>query len=291
MPTAVSLLSSFFGSRLRAVLWIAAGVAAVVLVVAVILGLRPHPAAAPSARRTLVAAYIERVGRIQAGMATQVRAIDTEYKAFARDPAKIGASVGRYRRAERTLAVLRHRLGQVHPPRDARRLHALLLQLADQNVLAARSVAAIAAYIPALTIQQSQLRKAIVALRVNVAKANAAKTQAPAFTAYAATTRSVAANVAKLRPPSFFVAAWNAELAQLRRLSSLASDIATALTSKQLAKAQKLLGDLGRTEADTSVLKAQRAGALVYNARLGRMKDLTKQIEVERQRLEKRVPA
>jgi len=291
MPTAVSLLSSFFTKRLRAALWIVAGVAAIALVVAVALSLRPHHAAGPSVRRTLVSAYITRVGRIQVGMSAQVRAIDKEYKAFAHDPGRAASHVGQYERAERTLAVLRERLGQVQPPPDARKLHSLLLRLADDNVLAAQAVAAIAGYIPALTVEQAHLRSAILALQKNVASAKTAKTQAIAFTAYAGETSAAAESVAQLKPPSFFVAARNAELAQLRRLASLASEIAAALDQKHLKVAQKLLGDLGRAEADTSVVKAQRAGALAYNARLHAMKSLTTQIETERRRLEKRVPA
>lgn len=291
MPTAVSLLSSFFARRLRAALWIAALAAAIALVVAVAISLRPHHAVGPSLRRTLVSAYITRVGRIQVGMSAQVRAIDKEYKAFAHDPGKAASHVGQYERAERTLALLRQRLGQVQPPRDARKLHALLLRLADENVRAARAVTAIAGYIPALTVEQAQLRSAILALQKNVRSAKTAKTQAIAFTAYAAETSAAADSDAKLKPPSFFVAARNAELSQLRRLSSLASEIAAALSQKHLKLAQKLLADLGRAEADTSVVTAQRAGALQYNARLRAMKSLTTQIEAERRRLEKHIPA
>jgi hypothetical protein len=78
---------------------------------------------------------------------------------------------------------------------------------------------------------------------------------------------------------------------QLRHLSSLASQIGDALAHKQLALAQKLVADLGRAEADTSVAEAQRAGALAYNARLKRIRRIATQIEAERKRLEKRVPA
>lgn len=291
MQTAASRLSSFFTNRLRAALWIAVGGAAIALVAAVVIGLRPHHTAPPNPRRTLVSDYIVQVGRIQQGMALQVRAIDKEYKAFAKNPVKAGAHPAQYVRAERTLAVLRKRLGKVHPPREARKLNTLILHLADQNILAARAVAAIAAYIPALTVEQTRLRTAILKLQKSVAASKTAKSQSIAFTEYAATTKTVADNVAKLRPPSFFVAARNAELSQLHTLSSLATEISTALTQKHLALAQKLLGQLGQTEADTSVVRAQRTGALTYNARLRTMKQLTKQIELERKLLEKRVPA
>jgi hypothetical protein len=291
MQTAASRLSSFFTNRLRAVLWIAVGAAAIALVVAVVVGLRPHHAAPPNVRRTLVSDYIVQVGRIQQGMALQVRAIDKEYKAFAKNPATAGTHTGQYVRAERTLVVLRKRLGKVEAPREARKLNTLILRLADENILAARAVAAIASYIPALTVEQTRLRTAILKLQKSVAASKTAKSQAIAFTEYAATTKTVGDTVAKLRPPSFFVAARNAELSQLHTLSSLATEISAALTQKHLALAQKLLGRLGQIEADTSVVRAQRTGALAYNARLKAMNQLTKQIELQRKLLEKRVPA
>jgi hypothetical protein len=56
MLTGASRLSSFFANRLRAALWIAAVAVAIALLAAVIVGLRPHHAAVPNLRRTLVAA-------------------------------------------------------------------------------------------------------------------------------------------------------------------------------------------------------------------------------------------
>lgn len=291
MPMGASRLSSFFANRIRAALWIAALAVAIALVVAVIVGLRPHHAAGPSLRRTLVAAYIVRVGRIQLGMAAQVRAVDKQYKLFAHNPAAIGKQVAQYRQAERTLAVLRDRLAQVQPPREARRLHTLLLRLADENVRVASAVTGLAAYLPRLTSEQAALRPAVVSLRAQVGKAPTAKTQARAFAAYAVTTAAVGDRIARLAAPSFFVPARNAEVSQLRRLSSLATAISNALVHKQPKVAQKLVAKMGQAEADTSVARAQRAGALEYNARLKAIRELANQIDTERKRLEKRVPA
>jgi hypothetical protein len=268
-----------------------AGAAAIALVVLVIVGLRPRHAPAPNLRRTLVAAYIVRVGRIQVGMATQVRAVDKQYKAFAHDPATIGKHVAQYRRAQRTLAVLRNRLAAVDPPREARALHRLLLELAAANVRVAGSVAGLAAYLPQLGKAQAKLGPALGALRTDVAKSPTAKKQAVAFSAYSATIAEVEAQVAELRPPAFFVAAESAELSQLRRLTSLAAEISSALSHKQLTAAQKLVAEIGRVEADISVARAQRAGALAYNAQIKRIRAISSQIETERKRLEKRLPA
>jgi hypothetical protein len=224
-------------------------------------------------------------------MAAQVRAIDKQYKLFAHNPAGIGKQVAQYRHAERTLAVLRDRLAQVEPPREARRLRMLLLSLADENVRVAAAVAGLAGYLPQLTSAQATLRPAILGLRTQVGKAHTATTQARAFAAYAVVTATIGDEIARLRAPSFFVPARNAEVSQLRHLSSLAKAISSALVHKQPKVAQQLVAEMGRVEADTSVARAQRAGALEYNARLKRIRDLAKQIDVERKRLEKRVPA
>jgi hypothetical protein len=264
---------------------------AIALVTAVIVGLGPSHSSKPNVRRTLVSAYILRVGRIQLGMAAQVRAVDKEYKQFAHDPAGIGKHVQQYRHAERTLAALRDRLSAVEPPREARRLHTLLLELADANVSVAASVTALATYLPQLSREQATLGPAVATLRAEVRKAHTAKTQSAAFATYAATVGAAAGRVARLHPPSFFARARKAEVTQLRHLSSLATEISDALAHNRLAAAQQLVAELGRAEGDTSVAEAQRAGALAYNARLQRIRAISTQLEKERKRLEKRVPA
>jgi hypothetical protein len=290
MPTAASRLSSFFTNRLRAALWIVVLAGVIALVVAVVVGLRPHHAAASSTRRTIVAAYIIRVGRIQIGLAAQVRAIDKEYKQFAHNPANLGKRIAQYRRAEQTLTLLRGRLATVDPPREARKLHSLLLRLAGQDVLVAAAVTGLAAYLPRLAREQAPLGPALLGLRAAIAKAHSAKTQAAAFAAYSATTAAVAARITVISAPSFFDAARNAEVTQLHQLSSLSAKIADALSHKRLAAAQKLVAALGGLESDTAVVRAQRAGALAYDARVHRLQALATQIETARRRLEKNLP-
>jgi hypothetical protein len=224
-------------------------------------------------------------------MAAQVRAVDKQYKRFAHNPASIGKDVPKYRAAERTLAVLRDRLRTVEPPREARHLHTLLLELADANVSVAASVTALAAYLPQLTREQAVLAPAVATLRAQVGKAHTAKKQSVAFATYAAATGAAADRVARLHAPSFFVRARNAEMTQLRSLSSLATQISDALAHKRLTVAQQLVAELGRVEASTSVAEAQRTGAIAYNARLKRIRSISNQIDKERKRLEKRVPA
>ena len=290
MPTAAPRLSSFFTNRFRAALWIVALAGAVALVATVVFGLRPRHHAGPNVRRTLVGAYILRVGRIQVGMAKQVQVIDKQYKEFTHNPSALAKRVPQYRSAERTLALLRRRLGAVDPPREARKLHTLLLALASQNVRVAAAVAGLAAYLPRLASEQAPLRPAILGLRAQVHKARTAKAQAVAFAAYAATTAAVAARIARLPAPSFFVAARNAEVSQLRRLATLATEVAGALAHKRPAVAQKLVAELGQVEASTAVVRAQRAGALAYNVLVKRLRVIGGQIDVERKRLEKSLP-
>lgn len=293
MATVASLRSSFFANRLRAGLWIAAVVAGTALVVIVVFGLRPHHSHAKTgpSRRAIVAAYIGRVDRIELAMAPQVREVDRQYKLFAKDPRGLAKRVPQYRRAERTLTTLRNRLARVQPPREARRLHALLVELADENRAMAAVVTGLAEYLPRLSATQAPLRGAIKQLRSRVAKARTARVQARAFADYAATTTAIADRVVQLRAPSYFVGARAAEAAQLRRLASLASSIGEELVRKHVKAARKLVAELGSVQAGTSVVRAQHAGALAYNARLQRIRAVAKQIEAERKRLEKHLPA
>jgi hypothetical protein len=293
MQTAASPLSSSFANRLRAALWIAAAVLAIGLVVAVVVGLPSHHAAAKpvATRRALVGAYIARVDRIEVAMAPRVRAIDREYKLFARDPKGLAARAGRYRAAARTLALLARRLAAVDPPREARTLHSLLVRLADANVAVATTVASLASYLPAVARAQAPLRAAILTLRSGVKHAKTAKAQARAFADYAAATSAVAARVAQLRPPSIFRPARDAELAQLRRLAAIASAVQAALLHKDAKRAQRLVAELGQVETETTVAQAQRRAAQEFNAALHRISALATRVEKERRRLEHRLPS
>jgi hypothetical protein len=291
MRTAASLRSSFFANRLRAALWIAASLGAIAFVALVLIGFHSSkPKQVGETRRAAVARYIVRVGKIQVAMAAKVRAVDKSYRLFAKQPQTMGERVPQYRRAELTLADLRDRLRVVPPPPDARKLRRLLLELADENIGVAHAVAGLAAYLPALARAQAPLATAVPTLQSQVRAAKTAHAQATAFDAYAATTNDVAARVSKVASPAFFVQARNAEAAQLRRLSQLASGIADALRHKQLQQARDLSAKLGREQAQTAVVRAQHDAALAYNARLSAIAATAKAIERERRRLERRVP-
>jgi hypothetical protein len=291
MRTTASLRSSFSANPLRATLWIAAVVVAIALIVAVLVGLRPHHASPASTRRAIVGAYIVRVGRIQLIMGPQVRAVDAGYKKFAKDPRGLSARVAQYRRAEQTLARLRDRLAAVTPPREARKLHALLVSLADQNVAVAGAVTGLAAYLPRLAKEQAPMRQALLTLRGGIAKAKTAKAQAQVFRDYATSTAALARHIAALPAPSFFVAARDAEASQLRRASAISVGIAQELLRKHRQQAQVLVQRLAQVNSETAVARAQRAGALAYDARVVRIQTTAKQIEAERKRLEKSVRA
>jgi hypothetical protein len=291
MRTAASLRSSFFANRPRAALWIAACLGAIAFVLAVLIGFHSsHPKKVGETRRQAVARYIVRVGKIQIAMAAKVRTVDKSYTLFAKQPQTMGKRVPQYRRAERTLADLRDRLELVPPPPDARKLHRLLVQLADENVAVAHSVTGLAQYLPALAHVQAPLVSAVPTLQTQVKAAKTAHEQATAFDTYAATTSSVAQRVSAIKAPSFFVAARNAEASQLRRLSGIAAGIAGALRHKQLERARTLSAQLGREQAQTAVVRAQHDAAVAYNARLSAIAVTAKAIETERRRLERRVP-
>ena len=173
MRTAASLRSRFFADRLRAGLWLAAVAVAISLVVAVVVGFRPHAKNPNAERRLAVAEYIVHVGRIQVAMAKQIRGVDRSYRLFAKKPASLAARVAEYRRAQRTLTTLRNRLARAQAPVEAKRLHRLLVRLADQNIAMAGAVTGLAGYLPALARAQAPLRDAVAKLRAAVVNARA----------------------------------------------------------------------------------------------------------------------
>ena len=291
MRTAASLRSSFSSNKPRAILWLVAIAVGLALIVAVLVGFRPNDQKQKVNRRADVAAYIVRVGRIQAAMATKIRTVDTAYKQFAKQPKSVSARVKQYREAQRTLAVLRDQLRFAVAPPDARPLKKLLVQLANENVAFAGIVTDLSSYLPALSRVQQPLATAVLALRSDVKASKTAHAQADAFDAYAASTTKIARDVASLRAPALCAKARDAEAAQLRKLSSLAAGIAGALREKQVRKAQDLVGALAREQGRSSVARAQRAAAIAYNSRLSAISRTAKAIERERVRLERKVPA
>jgi hypothetical protein len=291
MRTLASLRSNFFADRPRAALWIAAAIGAVALVVATVVGFNSKPKENPNAgRRTAVAQYIVRVGRIQIAMAQKIRAVDRSYRKFAKEPQTLASRVAEYDRAEATLTQLRDRLAGVLPPPDAKRLHRLLLRLADANIEMAGAVTGLASYLPTLARTQAPLTGAVRTLQAKVRAAKTASAQAVAFGEYSEAAAEIAAKVAKLEAPALFTDARDAEAKQLRRLSTLASDIGASLRQKQLERAQTLVAELAQAQTETTVVRAQRAAALAYNAKLQAIQDTAKAIEKERRRLERRVP-
>jgi hypothetical protein len=291
MQTAASLRSRFFANRFRAALWIAVVLLVLALILAVVFGFRPRKHSTAPSRRAVVGAYITRVGQVQVRMATQVRAVNAAYRDFAKRPARLEQDVPRFRRAERTLAQLRARLATVKPPREARTLRGLLLQLADANVAMAGDVTALAVYLPRSARAQRPLQPAVADLRRRVGAARSAKEQASAFAAYAATASSVADRVARIPAPAAFTRSRAAQVAHLQRLASISSGIGIALEQKRVKEATKLVADLRTAQLSTSVARAQRTAVQAFNARLTQIADIAKRIDRERRRLEKRVPS
>jgi len=160
-----------------------------------------------------------------------------------------------------------------------------------RKMAAAAMAAPTMARIKAYSAAEAPLAPSIARLRTGIRSSKTARRQAVAFETYAAETGSVASRIERITPPADFAGARAAELRHLQRLAAVAHQIADALRHKQPAQAQKRVADLSKLEADTSVVRAQRVGALAYNARLGKIAETAKEIEVERRRLEKKVPA
>jgi hypothetical protein len=289
MQTAASLRSRFFANRLRAAFWIAAALLTVALVAAVIVGFRPRHQSSEPTRRQAVGAYITQVGRVQVRMASPVRALNAAYRGFAKRPAQLEHDLPRFRRAERTLMLLRDRIAQVKAPREARAWRSLLLELADANVATAGVVTGLAVYLPRSARAQRPLQAALAALRSDVRAARSAKAQGRAFTAYAATVSAVAQTVAGIPAPGSFTRARSAQVAHLHRLAAIASGIGNALDRKDVKKASRLVAELRTAQLSTAAARAQRASVQAFNARLAHIGTLVKRIDRERRRLEKTV--
>jgi acyl-CoA hydrolase len=262
------------GSTTRTLWFITGGLALALVVVVVVGAIR---ASRPPRGRD-VAAYVERVNRLQ-GLATgPLTQLNAAYAEFGTSRGRTSAHLDRLARGEGSLRALRAQLAQVPAPKKALPIRAQLLRLYDMQVAFARDVTQFARYLAHVGAPERRAEAARLELLRALRTAQTGKGQADAFEGYGAAAGAAAMRLEKLRAPAEFDRARTTEVARLQELSNGATQAARALRVGDRAAVQKAISTFSRSSSTIVVAVRQRAAAIAYNRRL-------RAIETQRTRL------
>jgi len=262
------------GSTTKTLWFLTGGLALALIVVIVVGAIR----ASRPPRGQDVAAYVERVNKLQ-GLATgPLQQLNTAYADFGTPRGRTPEHLNRLARGERSLRTLRTQLAQAPAPEKAMPIRAQLLRLYDMQVAFARDVALFARYLVHVGAPERRAEAARLKLLRALRAAQSPKEQADAFEGYAAAAGAAAGLLEKLRAPAEFDRARTTEVARLHQLSSGAAQAARALRVGDRAAIQKGISTFSRSSSTIVVAVRQREAAIAYNRRL-------RAIEAQRTRL------
>jgi hypothetical protein len=244
-------------------------------------------------RREPVVGYIDEVNRVQSEMRRPLLQVVRAYRDFGRKHGPTLAKLEpRLARSEATIRRVDRKLRRLQPPPDARRLHALLLQLVRAEGDVAHEVVQLAQFAPRFSAALSPLRPASQQLRASFAAAKKATDQAKALDLYAAALSGVLDRLRPLEAPPAFAPALAGQRTTLRGVQASATKLADGLRKKDRAALPTLIQQFTNAGLATRSVSAQRARIAAikgYNSRVARLNALARKIDRERVKLEKKV--
>src|SRR4051812_35473139 len=167
-------------------------------------------------------------------MRKQLIAVERAYRDFGR---KKGPSLAiiepRLARSESTIRGVERRLDKLKPPPDARKLHALLVQLVDKEAGVAHELVQLAQFSPRFSAALQPLGPAGKALRESFRTAKKASAQAAGLDAYVAALTVVLRRLQPVVAPPAFAPALASQKASLVHVRATAVALAAGLRSKK----------------------------------------------------------
>lgn len=240
--------------------------------------------------RKAVSKYIEQVNAVETKLSRPMVDVSKANRDFATgkgDPAQVRL---RLAKSERTIRTLERRLAALHPPKDARKLHGLLLELVRHEEGLAREVAQLAAFVPAFSSTLAPVGPAGRALKAELNSKQPVAGKAAALEAYGATLGDVLVRLRTVEPPPSSRPVYASQVMTLQRVRKAVTDLALALREKRTKDVAPLLHAFDvAAVANQSVAaqKAQIAAVRAYNARIRKLDTLTIRIARERNRLQR----
>jgi hypothetical protein len=274
--------------------------AAVVLVLVVAVGC--GSSSATKQRRDAVNAYFTDVGNAQLTLLSKQGQINSTLKQFSLTRTT-ALELKRLRNARRDVDDALQHVRALHPPADATKLHALIVErLVLQRSIVDELIGA-EVYLPKIAAVSPVLGAAVAALRndlseiakptgTNTVKPNGAAATldryAAAFGGYGDSLAPVSAKLAKLDAPSILRPSLDAEQSGVRRSITLCSAIRSALLKRDIVAANAAIHSLfsvASTLNGPRTRKEQAAAARAYDARLTRINTVATKVDLERARL------
>jgi hypothetical protein len=258
---------------------------AVILVAATVLA--AGCGGANHARRNAVNAYFDRVDAAQGQVRLQAVPIENAFAKFS----TVHNSKSETRALVRADAMLERALSKVkrvHPPADAQRVHADLVQLYRLEAAVAHELVAMTRFVPRYDAVLTPLKPAHTTLASELKTAKGWKAIAAAFEGYRVSLAGVLAQLRRLSAPVTLRPAFNGEAAALGRSIALCASIETALKKHDAKLTAAGITDLAGLGTQTSAARVQReltAAAKAYNARLAQISSLGVRIGHERDAL------
>lgn len=257
---------------------------------------------ATKARRHAVNSYFTKVAAAQVGLLSHEGQINATLQRFSLTHSS-PAELAKLRQARRDIGQAERQVKALPPPKDARRLHALIVhRLALQGAVVDELIAT-ALYIPKLVATAPALQAAVAGLRRNLSAITsgpataAVKTSggtatldryAAAFGGYGDALAPISAVLGALHAPPIMLANLDAERRAVARSVTLCNTIRRTLRHRQIAAANAAIHSLFTVSATLNGAQTQAqqaAAARAYNARLGQIDTAARQVNRERERL------
>ena len=240
-----------------------------------------------AARRDAVNTYIQQVDAVAAALVGERTSIDRALRGFSMTKSKPG-DVRRLRGVEAKIHAVSVKVRGLHPPPEARTLHADLLRLLDLEATAAGDLAWTAEFVPTLVRTLRPVTPAGTALGRELKAAKTWQGDSDAYAHYRDALTPVVADLRRLEAPPELKPTVDAQTRQLSRRAELSDGLAAAFAKKDVKAVNAGLRGFAalssQDEADRNY-RAQLAMTKAYNGRLDRITALAVRIARERQRL------
>jgi hypothetical protein len=257
---------------------------------------------ATKARRQAVNSYFAKVAAAQVALLSRQGQINTTLQGFSLTHST-PAELAKLRTARREIGEAERGVKALDPPKDARKLHALIVErlglqqaVVDELIATELYIPKLAATAPALTAAVTGLRSDLNAITSAPATAQVKATggaatldrYAAAFGGYGDALQPISVDLNALRAPAILLATLAAERGAVARSISLCNTIRSALQHRQIPAANKAIHSLFTVAAalnGAQTAAQQAAAAHAYNARLRRIDVVAIRVNLERDRL------
>jgi hypothetical protein len=240
------------------------------------------------AGRHAVAAYVSEVNRVELQLKGPLLELQRSNARFStKTPAKTHASAVN---ARRTILRLQRVLQELHPPKEAVRLHTQLLALVAAELDLAREVESLSVFLPRISAALAPMAAIQTQLNTALKHSTGRAGQARALDAYAQALAGPVNDLRALDPPPISRPVRDGQLETLERVRSIAHALAGALRAKadaRLPALERRFVLAARSNETVTAQRARIAAIVAYNNRVKALGTLATSVQKERTRLDR----